>query len=1128
MPNYASRNNAFYTPLTSLSGSIPPLAFEKLLILKSGKEIPVEFSAESLPKERRSIVKRTVRQALPDGLYVFKSVGVFEGLLVLGAKPELSMEIERDLNTTIPDESPLYRARDWIEDFWHEAESPVGKNDFSVGSWAWVQGTGSFGMVIEVEDGLESPLITLEIEGQRKDIRSSALVKLPGDPRSPKTWMLSEPCDYTGVTNMVTWAKLNHALSDTLYSFAATRTVFRPYQFLPALKILNSERGRLLVADEVGLGKTIEAGLIWAELDQRHELKRVLIVAPASLSLKWKQEMRRRFMRDVQIWKIKDLDQFLDRYEESSEVRCAAIISLETFRTAQKQRKRLDELSVGFDLVILDEAHSVRNKNSKGFDLADLLSYLSEYLVFLSATPLNLGKDDFFNLMHLLEPDLFQDKDIFIDQIEPNKYLNDTARFFMANRITEAREALSKIPNLLYGQVLAERPSFHELTRILDSTSTADAVTRSRVRELCLALNTTASSFTRTRKKDVPDKQAVREPREIEVNWTKAERAFYEVVHEHFYEKAKASGLPPAFIMQMPLRQTCSSIPVMQEQLRRRGLGYLTRGFDSYVYDDLPELEAEAIPSDQEESEELLVAGIGSLVVSSDSKLAALQKELRLLKSHTGSKQALIFTFFRGTVEYLQRELSSEYRVGALHGGIKPEDRDQVIQDFREEKFDIVVANQVGSEGLDFQFCNVLVNYDLPWNPMQVEQRIGRLDRFGQTSEKIHILNMKVPDTIESDIFLRLYNRIGIFEESIGDLEPILQDAMEDLTPDWFDPNLTSAQRESQIVAKSLAIENERKNRELLEKEGNLLISGSVEIEGLTEAGPSHGKYIGEGELFALVKNLVDQHGGQVLPMEGHKGFYGIIGSSNLAGKLALLNSSDAGSSLGSLLSQKLRDRELFTVTFNSQHLQGSSLADAEIISARHPLVRLAVSQENDVTLLPRRFGRCQIRVPGLAGKYIAHVSLAESDGVAPKRELWVTAIDSTNGERQVGLESALLEAIASGRLEASERVDTDLEMQLKALIKIVNERQRAAEISRQQENRAQVLARRQSELQLNQRKMDRLTRMIDEGSGIESINRPRLARAADERVKIEAKFTAAEDLHLSLQPVALVLVDVT
>ena len=119
----------------------------------------------------------------------------------------------------------------------------------------------------------------------------------------------------------------------------------------------------------------------------------------------------------------------------------------------------------------------------------------------------------------------------------------------------------------------------------------------------------------------------------------------------------------------------------------------------------------------------------------------------------------------------------------------------------------MLLLSQVGAEGLDFEFCNVMVNYDLPWNPMQVEQRIGRLDRFGQQHEKIFILNMHVPGTIESDIFERLYSRIGVFERSIGELEPILRDDLKDITRTLLDPTLTQAERdrESERVAVALA-----------------------------------------------------------------------------------------------------------------------------------------------------------------------------------------------------------------------------------------------------------------------------------------------------------------------------------
>ncbi len=1126
MHDYTSRNTAFYTPLSSLGGRLPEIQVERLLIAKSIPDLEVPIDHSGTPHETRSLVKRIVKSLLPEGLYVFKSVGLYDAVIVLGGTVELQNSLALDFNRSVPDDSPLFVAKDLLEDYWDEAIDKGSQEVFAVHDWAVVKGNDQFGIVMDVSPGVEASVVTLEIDGERKRYQSTVLEKIAGDPKDPKTWIRNIPCGPDGVTNIFTWAKLNHALSDTLYSYAATRTVFRPYQFLPALKMLNSERGRLLVADEVGLGKTIEAGLIWAELDQRHDLKRVLIVAPAALSVKWKLELRRRFMRDVQIWKLRDLDVFLDKFEESPDARCAAIISLETLRTGRDQQRRLHELSVGFDLVIFDEAHAIRNRGKRGYQLGELLGDLAEYLVFLSATPLNLGKEDFFNLMHLLEPDLYRDKEIFLEQIEPNKHLNDTARQFMANNVEAARSAFEGISGLAYGKTMVARPGYRELSRILAAEEKPDAETKSRVRELCLALNTTGTTFTRTRKREVPDRQAEREPIEVLVEWTPEEREFYEVVHEHFYEKAISSGKPPSFIMQMPLRQTCSSIPVMQAKLRREGLSDLIDLGTYAETEDLPELADESYPAGDINEQDTLSSRIGSLVVTKDSKLAALLAELKKLDVG-GSKQALVFTFFRGTVEYLGQQLSRSFRVGMLHGGIKPEDRELIIQDFREGRLDIVVANQVGSEGLDFQFCNVLVNYDLPWNPMQVEQRIGRLDRFGQQNEKIFILNMKVPDTIESDIFLRLYNRIDLFRQSVGDLEPILRDAMDEMPVDLYNPALSEQQKAAQVEAQAAAIANEQRNRERLENEANLLIAGHLEIQGLTADGPSNGKYIGEGELAALVGGVVARFGGQLMELSGTAGFYYLTGSDDLARNVAKLNSSEVGTSFGAGLAQRLRDKEKLVVTFNSMRLQNSGLEDSEIISSRHPLVRLAVELETRITLLNRRFGRCSLKLEGFQGRYLAEVDLADSAGVAPRRELWVTAIDLETGERCDRVESALMEAVAAGRLEEAYSESVSIPSELRSLDRVVHARHAYEQKLRSEDNAALVRARRQSELQLNKRKIERFTRAVEEGTGLEGVNRAMLLKAQAETAKIEEKYDQAQQLNLNLQPVALVYIQV-
>ena len=158
-----------------------------------------------------------------------------------------------------------------------------------------------------------------------------------------------------------------------------------------------------------------------------------------------------------------------------------------------------------------------------------------------------------------------------------------------------------------------------------------------------------------------------------------------------------------------------------------------------------------------------------------------------------------------------------------MTGGTPMDQRQRIMDDFRAGKFDVLLLSQVGAEGLDFEFCNALVNYDLPWNPMQVEQRIGRLDRFGQTSEKIFIFNMHVPGTIESDIFERLYTRIGLFEQSIGELEPILRDELKSMTRALLDPRLSESERSAEAERMAVALaERAQQVKQLEEARGAL------------------------------------------------------------------------------------------------------------------------------------------------------------------------------------------------------------------------------------------------------------------------------------------------------------------
>ena len=201
-----------------------------------------------------------------------------------------------------------------------------------------------------------------------------------------------------------------------------------------------------------------------------------------------------------------------------------------------------------------------------------------------------------------------------------------------------------------------------------------------------------------------------------------------------------------------------------------------------------------------------------------DSKFNKFIEAMDSLRTESPDSKVLVFAFFRRTLAYLYqrlREPGSPYAgsVSMIHGDVDPAERSRIIDRFKESQgFGILLLSEVGAEGMDFQFCNTVFNYDLPWNPMRVEQRIGRVDRYGQESERIRVYSLVLDDTIEKRILGRLYERIKVFEESIGDLEAILGDEISRLQREVFQSRLTPAEEEQRAEAMLKAIEFERRS----------------------------------------------------------------------------------------------------------------------------------------------------------------------------------------------------------------------------------------------------------------------------------------------------------------------------
>ncbi|WP_182885189.1 helicase-related protein [Microbispora sp. H10885] len=1063
---------------------------------------------KALALDVRSTPPVPMTKRLHRGAYAIKSDLGWQAMVVLSGQDPAAPETAR---SRFIEDGHLLTAWAVQSTMWASALPLTGDSRFRVGAMVRPEG-GAVGRVAGLKATPSGYVYEVDIRGEIKILSEEALTEVEGDPSRPEFWLTQPPADAAGLSLTLTWTKLNHPLTDTLYSYASSKTVFRAYQFKPVLKVLTGSSGRILIADEVGLGKTIEAGLIWSELEQRGKLDRVLVVAPSVLKFKWQAEMRRRFDRDLALLKPRDLEDFADRWERGEHPNLRGVISLESLRGADKVLAQLATLQPRFDLVIVDEAHYMRNRESKSHALGQLLADWTDYLILLSATPLNLGNDDLFNLMSLLDPEHFSDRETFERQLRPNEVLNEVTRSLIGN--TEPRKllvTLDQLKGMRFGRDITDRPDYALLLELLKVERPLTHEEKARARRLLADLNVLSGVLTRTRKADVPDRKAVREPRNIHVEWTKEEQDYYRAVYLWAWRRAWSMGVPPGFVMQMPLRQAASCIPASQESLRLRDPKLFRMEIDD-VDDDVDEVDLSG----------LLDVSAQFKPVQVDTKYDRLLEELEQLRA-LGIRQMMIFSFFRGTLSYLARRLREHFTVRVMDGGVPPEEREEIMRDFREGGFQILLLSEVGSEGLDFEFCNVLVNYDLPWNPMRVEQRIGRLDRFGQEHDKIFIYNMHVPGTIETDIFQRLYDRIGIFQNSIGELEPILRDNFSKL----LNPALSPDQVEEQIERVAVAAQQRDQATEEL-RASRALLSGldGLLVEGFSEHGPGNGRFVGSTEIRRMIDELFRRYSARRTEPD-QKGIFYIVGSHELATKLRWSRADETGSKYPlAQLAARLQDRTRLECTFEPET---ASKYDIELLSARHPLVKLtlAVLQEEDLAL--PRFG--SVTVPGLpqGGRYLMTVDLAESGGLRPQLELWITAVDLDTYEVQPDAGEALLTALAEGTLG-----DGDSIVPKDGLLHVWHSAQNHVaarlldtERTRRQENQALVEGRiraHESTIDLQIQKTQELLARISE-AGIRRLHEGRLRNLRANRQAIRDRLSARKALSISLTPVAVALV---
>ena len=650
------------------------------------------------------------------------------------------------------------------------------------------------GMVFSVTEVNGVKKYDVFVDGDIKTFYEGQIQKIDSAPAY--SWI-----DLPTFQSNLTAYEINNPSAGNLYSLNAARIDFVPYQFRPALKLIKSDEPKILIADSVGVGKTIEAGLIIKELEARNDLDNILIICPKPLvsERKWELEMKR-FDEDFIPLDGQELRQVISdthRDEEwparySKAIIPYSILDSKVYQGDDKKKGKdyclLDlDPPPHFDLVIIDEAHHIRNgslEKEKAFAYK-CVRYFCEHadaVVMLTATPLQTSDDDLFTLLNLLRPDVVMDKEVFTMMSRPNEFIYRASHAVRGAADGWQYEAVTQLRNITSTQwgenVVAKNPVYADILKTLEKE---DITREERVKLVSdiESLHSFNTMLNRTRRKDIQD-FCVRRSYTVETNFTEEQSKLHdELLKFEFDALSKLHSIRSIpFMMSTIRRQAASCIFGLAPQIR----DLISRRFNQMVDD--PDVDIEEFDLDGKATSALMalaqhVLELADNLPEDDPKFDSIIKIIEE-KQKLDNNKIILFSTFRHTLAYVKKKLLAlNYRVAQIDGSVKDEDRRSLRERFELDRtdsdaIDILLFTEVGSEGLDYQFCDTMINYDLPWNPMRIEQRIGRIDRRGQKSEAVNIYNIITADTVDADIYSRCLMRIGVFERSIGECEEVL------------------------------------------------------------------------------------------------------------------------------------------------------------------------------------------------------------------------------------------------------------------------------------------------------------------------------------------------------------------
>lgn len=678
---------------------------------------------------------------------------------------------------------------------------------------------------------------------------------------------------------VMSFQRLNGDLTNMFYSMNNTLTTYLPHQFLPVTKFLQSPEERILIADEVGLGKTVEAMYIWKELEARRNAKRLLVVCPAALREKWKRDMANLFGINAEIVKADKLLETFKRIEQNhNREQFAYICSMESIRTKKTDsydnignlNRAFEEFAANysdyaFDLTIIDEAHYMRNRETANFKTGSRLRDISESLVLLSATPIQTSSENLFSILNLLSPERFDNVYAFQHLLDmDSKYIK------LANclqRTSSTREDFDEIIDCNF--LVSDDELVTEIRNNIDTILNSKEkrmVYAGELREQVFYNNV----FNRTRRRFVFTNNAIRRP--FAVNFSLSDNEMYIYNRVTHLVKDMSQGQPEimTFALIARQRQMASCMPAAfrdwNNKYEEQNLSYSDDDDDdTFVFDNEDKEETiskKKIYADLKPFFTKIIQECSDIrfedLKKHDSKFYEFLNSLKTLLAQNPKEKIIVFSFFRSTNEYLKERLEEEgISAVAIKGGMG-QLKDELLEQFRtDDAINVLISSEVGSEGLDLQFASVEYNYDLPWNPMRLEQRIGRIDRIGQKADVLRIYNLCCEDTIEDRILQRLYERVQIFENSIGDMEDIVGQPIQELALEILDPSLSIDDINKKADQKIEVLINQRLMNNKLEDESGVLDEYRELVLNSIESAKNNKRCIDENERIFLIEDFL-------------------------------------------------------------------------------------------------------------------------------------------------------------------------------------------------------------------------------------------------------------------------------